>query len=149
GRGYVLHAAAQPGFVFSHWSGDVSGTRPNLAFVMESNLVVQANFIPNPFLPLAGGFEGLFVESAAIRPESSGLIRLSLRANGTYTARLLSRGKTNVLVGRFNLQGASTATLTRGANALTLQLQLDLSGATDQLTGAVSNSTWTANLLAY
>ncbi len=40
-----LVAEAKPGFVFSHWSGDVTGSDDTLNLTRTSNLNVQANFV--------------------------------------------------------------------------------------------------------
>jgi hypothetical protein len=120
-----------------------------MVFVMRSNLVVEANFVPNPFISLAGNYEGLFHESGTIRAESSGMIRLTLRGNGTYTARLIGYGRTNAIVGRFNPAGvSSTSARGRGPRG-NLQLQLDVSGASEELTGVFSNAAWAAGIRAY
>ena len=50
--------------MYSNWVGTVLGnmvmvTNTNkVTFVMQSNLVLQANIIPNPFIPLAGTITG-------------------------------------------------------------------------------------------
>jgi hypothetical protein len=42
----TLEAIAEPGFVFSHWSGDVSGTDPLITVTPTTNMQIQANFEP-------------------------------------------------------------------------------------------------------
>jgi hypothetical protein len=49
--------------VFSNWTGNVSSASPKLSFLMESNMVLQANFVPNPFVTVSGAFHGLFYET--------------------------------------------------------------------------------------
>ena len=152
GRSHTLRAIPNPGHLFSHWSGDVEGQQASLTFVMQTNLAIIANFVPNPFLSLAGGYEGLFSETGTNRAESSGMLRLSLRPNGTYTGRLVSRGKTNAVVGRFQPNGGSTVTLRPGRpgeGSMTLQLQLDVAPGADALTGSLAGSGWTANVTGY
>ena len=51
GREYKITAKPQAGQVFSNWSGGVSSSEAALEFTMQSNLVLQANFVPNPFSP--------------------------------------------------------------------------------------------------
>jgi len=40
----TLQANAYPGFIFSHWSGDVSGTEPILVVTPTNDMQIQANF---------------------------------------------------------------------------------------------------------
>ncbi|CAM4058449.1 CotH kinase family protein [Flavobacterium antarcticum] len=42
-----LAAKAAPGFIFSHWSGDYSGTDSEIVFSPETNKQIQANFVPD------------------------------------------------------------------------------------------------------
>lgn len=44
GETVTLAATALPGFVFSNWSGDVTGTGSSISFTMDSNKSVTANF---------------------------------------------------------------------------------------------------------
>ena len=56
----VTAKPASSAYVFDGWTGDVVSGLAKLTFVMQSNLVLQANFITNPFIPAAGNFQGLF-----------------------------------------------------------------------------------------
>lgn len=47
----TLEAIALPGFVFSHWSGSVSGTDPILEIIPTGDMQVQANFEAGATLP--------------------------------------------------------------------------------------------------
>lgn len=40
----TVKAIAQPGYVFTHWSGDISGTDEEITFTPTSTMQVQANF---------------------------------------------------------------------------------------------------------
>lgn len=42
----TVEAIAQQGYIFSHWSGDVSGTNPVLTFTPTADMQVMANFTP-------------------------------------------------------------------------------------------------------
>lgn len=42
----TVEAIAEPGFVFSHWSGDASGTDPELTVTPTANMQITANFNP-------------------------------------------------------------------------------------------------------
>ena len=66
GKSYTTTVTPGKGFVFSNWVGSVLGNvvivsnTPKLTFTMQSNLVLQANIIPNPFIPVKGTYNGLF-----------------------------------------------------------------------------------------
>ena len=49
GKTYSLTAISDFGAVFSNWSGDITSAKNPLTFVFRSNMVLQANFIFNPF----------------------------------------------------------------------------------------------------
>jgi hypothetical protein len=150
GRRYTVTALPSPGNVFSNWTGDLHSNGARLTFLMQSNLMLQANFVPNPFLPLKGTFTGLFRETGAVRHESSGSFTLRLTDRGTYTGKLLLAGKSYPCSGHFDLDGRATNHITRGTNsALSLELNLDLSpSGTDRITGTLSDGAWLADLLA-
>jgi len=41
-------------------TGGLTSGLARITFLMQSNLVLQANFVTNPFTPVAGTFTGLF-----------------------------------------------------------------------------------------
>jgi hypothetical protein len=49
--------------------------RATLSFLMQSNMVLQADFIANPFLPVKGVYNGLFAETVRAQ-NRSGFSRL-------------------------------------------------------------------------
>jgi len=150
GRGYTITALPSAGNVFSNWTGGLTSSLARLTFLMKTNLMLQANFVTNPFLPLKGTFTGLFREAGTAHHESSGSFTLKLSDPGSYTGKLLLAGKSHSFSGRFNLDGQATNYITRGTNStLTLGMLLDLSvSGTERITGAVSDGVWTAELLA-
>ena len=150
GRRYTVTALPSAGNVFSNWTGDLNANVPRLTFLMQSNLALQANFIPNPFLPVKGTFTGLFRETGMVRHESSGSFTLKLTDRGAYSGKLSLAGKSHPFSGHFDLKGQATNQIHRGTNsALSLNLALDLSpNGTDRITGALSDGVWLADLLA-
>jgi hypothetical protein len=71
GRPFSLTAFVGKGtnFVFTNWTDGASNEfSPSAAntFLMESNMTVRANFIPNPFMPVAGVYNGLFREDTGV-----------------------------------------------------------------------------------
>jgi hypothetical protein len=76
-------------------------------------------------------------------------------ANGTYSARVWIGGFNYPLTGALNAAGNDSEVVSRAANGLsnlTVTLHLDMTGATQMITGSVSNMSavnpWTAPLVA-
>lgn len=44
----TLTAKAKKGYIFSHWSGDVTGTSPEITFTPDGDRNIQANFVVDP-----------------------------------------------------------------------------------------------------
>ena len=151
GRAYTITALPAVGNVFSNWTGGLTSGVARLPFIMRSNLVLQANFVTNPFLPVKGTFTGLFRETNTVRHESSGSFTLKLTDQGAYTGKLLLAGASYSFSGRFDLDGLATNHIVRsGTNsALTLELMLDLSpNSTDRILGTLSDGAWRSELEA-
>jgi hypothetical protein len=146
GRVYKLTAVPTVGFAFSNWTGDVSGTAPELSFLMGSNLQVIANFVTNPFVACKGLFNGLFYETNEVRLGSSGAFTLALTDKGTYTASLRIGSQKSKASGKLNLEGKATNVITRpGTNSLTVTWAVSLDGS-GQITGTVNDGNWMAEL---
>jgi len=147
GRTLSVRATPCAGNLFTHWSGDLTSSNGVLTFVMQPNLTLQANFVVNPFPPVAGFYNGLFHEAAGVLHESSGLFKLTLTSTGAFTGSIVCDGATNAFSGRFDpTTGLSSFAVPRpGKTALQASLQLDFD---DQLTGQFGNGVWTADLIA-
>ncbi len=150
GRWYTNRAMPGTRFVFTNWSGGVSATNATLAFFMQSNLVIQANFITNPFLAVRGIYNGLFLPTNAVASDNAGFINVILTGAGGYTGTLKVDGIAYSLSGSFSLDGISRLSVPRfGKSTLQLSLQLNLGAPNDSLQGAVGDANWSANILAY
>ncbi len=145
-----MTATAGSGDVFSNWMNNAGVVLTNgrtLRFTMQSNLVLTANFIPNPFVPIAGTYQGLFYNTDAVEQASSGSFSGTVNSNGLFTAKFQQGLKSIPVSGQFSLTGAwSTNALKSWSNAA-IWLQLDLSGG-DLISGNISNAFWTAELAA-
>jgi hypothetical protein len=149
GKRYTLTATAAKGSVFTGWvsNGVLVTTTPKYTFLLGSNAVLQANFIPNPFLPVVGTYRGLFYVPNDAAQESSGSFVATVTSTGAYSARLGLGGVNHPYARKFSLTGAAFKSIPRrGLSPITVQLQLDLSSG--PLTGTISDGTWTADLVA-
>lgn len=151
GRKYTVTAIPSAGHVFSNWSGAIDAAAPRLTFLMESNLVLQANFVLNPFLETAGTFNGLCLETNVPRHETSGSLSLKLTSKGTYSGKLSLAGRSHSVSGSFDLSGRTTNTIRRGGTNLPLGLSLQLGINSDEpnrLSGEVTDGNWISVLHA-
>jgi hypothetical protein len=157
GHKYTLRAAAKPNNVFSNWVGSLTTNKPALTFTMESSMVLQANIVPNPFLPLRGTYNGLFSGSNGVSEQTAGMLRgLVIRSPGTYSGALLINGASHPISGTFDLGGQATNKIVRSASqggTLVVQLTVDnTNGTAPEITGMVEGTNngvaWAAGLLA-
>ncbi len=149
GKKYTLTATAAKGSVFADWisNGIVVATTPKYTFLVESNVVLQANFIPNPFIPVVGTYHGLFYVTNDAAEESSGSFVATVTRTGAFSAKLRLGTGSHSYSGELSLTGAASKSIPRpGLSPLTVQLQLGLTNG--PLTGTISDGTWTADLVA-
>lgn len=151
GATLTLTAKAGSGQVFSNWvdtNGVQLATTAAYTFTMQTNLVLQANFVPNPFTPVVGDYQGLFYDNTN-GPEhaSSGFFNVTVASSGSYSAKVIVAGVNYTLSGQFSAGGVATNNLVRkGLTTVSVGMQLDLSGG--GITGQLSDGTWTASLNA-
>jgi hypothetical protein len=111
---------------------------------MYTNMILQANFVTNPFLAAAGSYNGLFYPAGGMTTEaSSGFISVNVSGNGAFSGKVLLDGLSNSLSGySFDLTGSSVITnLARsGKTPLNLTLKLDLYPADGKLGGTVNTN---------
>jgi hypothetical protein len=157
GRHYTLTATPTIGNVFSNWTGSLTTNRNPLTFKAESNMVLQANFIPNPFLPVKGTYNGLFFEANnGVTEPTAGMLRgLAIGRNGTYSGTLLINGASHGISGGFDLAGQATNHIPRATGQggpLTVVMTLNGDNPLPQVTGTVSGTNygfpWVADLTA-
>jgi hypothetical protein len=147
GRSYTLTAVPPTGWLFSDWAGGLASTSARVTFTMQEGFGLVVTFIPNPFIPAKGPYNGLFYEVGGVQHASSGFFTLNLTDRGAYTATILSAGKRYITRGNFDLSGHAMNTIPRiGAGALAVLWTLKLDGS-DEITGSVSDGIWTAELL--
>jgi len=149
GKFYQITARPAFGQLFIGWLGARNGTAPRLVFQMESNLVLTANFVPNPFLTVAGTYVGLLMDTNAVFPANSSFVTFQVGQSGLYSGKIMMNGANYPFHGRFSVLGASmSAVLRPGLVPIAFMLQLDLNGTSNQLSGMGTDGTWTAPLSA-
>jgi hypothetical protein len=149
GKAYVLRARPRSGSIFARWSG-APAQGPSLRFVMQSNLVLTAEFVPNPFLPLRGRYTGRIVNTNAAAPGGSGSFALQLGGFGSFVGRAKLDSRSIFFQGRFDAAGRARVSVLRRSNPpIVFQLNLDGSGATNAVRGVVTDGTWVSILEGY
>ncbi|MGD0812366.1 MAG: LamG-like jellyroll fold domain-containing protein [Verrucomicrobiota bacterium] len=149
GRKYTLTAVAAKGSVFAGWTsnGILVASSPMYTFMVESNVMLQVNFIPNPFIPVAGNYHGLFYVTNDAAEESSGSFVATVTGAGAYSAKLRLGAGSYSLSGAFSVTGAASKSIARsGSTPITVELQLGLTNG--PLTGTISDGAWSADLVA-
>jgi len=146
-RDYKVTARAGLGHVFSNWVGGYVSTNPTLTFRMTTNLVLQANFVTNPFTPVKGTYQGLFYPTAAPALTNSGYFTLNLTDAGAFSGRLLLAGATLSFSGGFNIERRSAVTVLR-RGAAPLLLDLHLIPSEEGIDGWVADGVWVAPLVS-
>jgi hypothetical protein len=147
GATYSMTAIPAAGYSFSGWSGTLTTNSPTIRFVMETNLMLQANFVPGAFVAAKGSYNGLFYDTNGVALVSAGGFRLVTTAKGSYSGSLQTASRRYPFSGSFDMRGTSTVSLApRQANPLTLTLQLDLTPGSDAINGTLSDGTFFAQL---
>jgi hypothetical protein len=148
GGTYTLTAVPGTGSLFSNWTGTISANSAKLTFTMQSNMVLQANFVTNPFTPVKGNYAGLFYDTNAIAMTNAGYFSAALASGGTFGSKWQFANVTYSLSGAFSLLGTYSNAIPRsGQSPLLVQLQLDLADG-ESITGTISDGIWTAQVAA-
>ena len=163
GKNYRVTAVPNVKNVFSNWMGgttqpySVLSQSANYAFTMQSNLLLEANFVTNPFIPATGIYNGLFTSTNGVTEQTAGMLKgLTIGLRGTYSGTLIINGGSHAISGAFNLAGQATNHISRPpgqGGALLLEMTLNLNESPPQVTGMVFGTNqgvaWVAtNLLA-
>jgi hypothetical protein len=110
-------------------------------------MVVAANFVPNPFTPLVGTYEGLIYDTNGPAPQSSGFFNAKLTSAGSFSAKITLGGQNLSLSGQFSAGGSfSNGIVRKGASPLSAQLNLDIASGT--ITGLIGDGTGFTELAA-
>lgn len=147
GKSVTLRAVPATDFIFNGWTGDITNSSNILSFVVQTNSVLVANFVPAPFSLVQGTYNGLITNDTSPWNDNSGFITLTATRSATYTARANIAGKAFPLSGRFDSNGFATLNFP-SSSGLSGNVQLDMTNNTSQLTGTVSGNGFTSGLLA-
>jgi hypothetical protein len=151
GKPYSVTAIPAAGMEFAGWTGSTNTLSTKISFVVASNSPVrlQANFIPSPFIPAAGAYNGLFYQSDRVRLGQSGAFSMFVNPRGIYTGRLQLGAERHSFKGKLNLDLTATPTIVlKSAQSLNLNFRIGADTQAGHLTGQVSLSDWAANLTA-
>ena len=146
GANYRATATAKAGLLFDGWSGDYTQTTAGLNFMMTTERVLQANFVPNLFPARAGAYNGLFLGTTNSAATNSGFVSLNLTATGFFTGKLLMEGREHRFTGQFSPRGNAQVIVLRSNDtpvSMTANLNADDS---ETISGTVSNEFWTSAL---
>jgi hypothetical protein len=124
--------------LFTGWTGSTNSDNPTLAFSLQDDMNLTANFIPDPIVPVRGNYVGLVQPSSGTAThDNSGSFTLTVDHRDSYSARFVIGGRTYSGTGKFDFNGHADLQLKTGKTVLSGTAQLDLNGGTDQITGTV------------
>jgi phenolic acid decarboxylase len=144
GANVTLSAVAKPGYKFSSWAGDASGTTTSLTLTMDGNKSVGATFIPNKGDTDGDGvsdYDEVFVlftdpnfNPLASAPPSTPSVAIDYKkAKGTYQGMVLSgtNGLTYHLSLSVTAKGAFTGNIQGAFGRLAIKGSLSSTGTGD------------------
>lgn len=150
GQIYTVTATPAPGYIFSGWSKDTQSLLSSsrmISFVMVSNLTLQATFIQDPTIAIAGVYNGLFYENDEVRTHSAGSFNVSVAVGGNYSAWLLIGTTRLSFSGTLNGSFTATNLIARsGSTPLTVEIQIGQGTEAGLITGRVTDGVWSAPL---
>jgi uncharacterized repeat protein (TIGR02543 family) len=144
-----LTAKADPGYIFTGWTGSIVTNTAAISFKALGDMSFTANFIPNPYVPVATNYQGLFFDPANVGPDRAGLVTITPTISGSYSASLVLGGVAHSFSGGFPVSGYLSTNITiNKTNKLLLAVQADMANGV-AIVGTVGNGSWTVNLTAY
>jgi len=141
GRSYTITARPAVGNLFSNWTGDVMSSSPVLTFVMQTNLTIIVNFVPSPFIPVKGVYNGLFFNTGAPTHESAGAVALTLDDKGGLRGSVRMGTRVRKFTGAFSVERMAAISLPATATGPPLFLELEIDIVNAIITGSVSFAT--------
>jgi uncharacterized repeat protein (TIGR02543 family) len=142
-----MTAIPAAGYVFNGWSGDMNSSSQTVSFTMEQDMSLEANFIPNPFIPVMGTYNGL-VTTDQPDVDHEGSFRATVSSWGSFSAQIYFGKQVFAFSGKFTGDGDYSTTINRSGTAYLIVLQLHVSDSSDQLTGTISDGAVTGTISA-
>jgi hypothetical protein len=147
GKSYTATAKDLDGSVFAGWSdadGNALTSSPKLTFTMQNNLVLQANFIPNPFAAVAGQYIGLFMPDDGNTLQNSGYATFSISTKGMFSGYLQIGATRHSLSGQLdaNLDYTNNINIP-GEGSLTIGFSVSDASS---INGTITGGDWSASL---
>jgi len=164
GRNYTVTAVPGSNYLFTNWTVSVNGGATTVAtssnkytFLMQSNVVLSANFITNRFIGAAGQYNGLFSDNLGVAHESSGWFQIKTDAKQKFTGKILVRGESVAISGAFDQSGAGTLKFKKTGYArkgltnaqINVTLNLDLADGYSMTGTIVNGEGWSADMQGY
>ena len=149
GKVYTLNAMPAAGYSFSGWlqSAQQLSASATISFVMTSNLVLSATFIPDPMVAVAGTYNGLFYQTDAIRLAAAGAFNLRADTAGNFSAWVQIGYSRYQFSGKLDANMQATSVVTRwDGTPLTVQFTIGQDATAGQITGSVTDGVWSAPL---
>ncbi|MGZ4987126.1 MAG: Ig-like domain-containing protein [Limisphaerales bacterium] len=143
GQRCIMTALPAAGYVFNGWSGDISSGTQTISFAMQQDLSLQANFVPNPFIPVMGLYNGL-VTTDQTDIDHEGCFRATVGSSGAFSAMLYLGRQVFSFAGKFTGDGDYSTTIVRDGTSYQIILQLHVADDSDQLTGTIDDGSVTA-----
>ncbi len=128
---------AKPGTIFRQWlaNGVPVSSNARYTFTMEDGLVLEPEFIDNPYPHVAGIYNGVFgdlptgVDTEETRNEfflGNGILTVTAMGNGRFTGNVRLEGARHAFSGMFDGFGEATVNIRRARNTdLQLTLEFD------------------------
>ncbi len=143
--GSTAEATATPNgeSAFASWTenGTTVSTAAHYTFPATVDRVLVANFVPGPFVPYQGSYHGYL----RVGGTAQGFAALTLSPAGVFTASITYEGRTYRTHGVCNPNGAFSHSIPR--TQLMLNLQVDLTNGTGDITGSLVDGVTTSNIV--
>jgi len=149
---YTITATPSPGNIFAGWrdpnTGIIVSRSPTLTFVMKENYSLEADFVADPFPANAGAYSGLsLIQTPSLL--TGGPASFTVNQAGSFTGSIKFNARTYAIHGAFFADGTFSTTIARrGAIPISIQLNLDISNGTNEITGTISDGASTGNIAA-
>jgi hypothetical protein len=144
GKVYTVSAYPAAGHVFSGWSQraqPLSGSTM-ISFVMTSNLVLEAAFVPSMVT-----YNGLFSEAGGVRLESAGAFNVGVDVGGGFSGWIQIGYSRYRFAGVLDANHQATTVVPRwNGTPLTVQFTVGVDALAGQIYGSVGDGVWTAIL---